>query len=87
MFSCVSSITNKKITTTSYLDCDPDSIIEFTASEFAKIANTSSLTLDDVFLVPAIEDLQTVFMSGFSLPIVIYLTAWAFSTAINFTKE
>lgn len=87
-FNCYDSL-GHKITTVSYLDCNPSLDITMTASEFAKIANaqSASLTVAELFAVPATPDLQTVFMSGMSLPLILYLVAWAFGVVLNFINE
>lgn len=40
-------------------------------------------TLIDVFTFPVAEDLQQMWMTGFSLPVIAYLTAWAYACVIN----
>lgn len=87
-FNCY-DLAGHKITTASYLDCNPSLDIIMTASEFAKLANTqsASLTVAELFAVPAVPDLQTVFMGGMSLPLILYLVAWAFGVVLNFINE
>jgi hypothetical protein len=88
MFSCYDLI-GKKIITAVYTDCNPALDLVMTASEFAKLANaqSASLTVAELFAVPAVPDLQTVFMYGFSMPLILYLVAWAFGVVLNFINE
>lgn len=44
-------------------------------------------TLTAIFNVPIQEDLQSLWLLGFSLPLVIYLTSWAFNQVINFISR
>ena len=44
-------------------------------------------TLHDIFSIPLVEDLQSMFMVGFSLPLIAYLTAWAFGILIEWLNE
>ncbi len=43
--------------------------------------------LESIFATPPELDIQAAFMAGFSLPMIAYLTAWAFQTVINFAKS
>jgi hypothetical protein len=92
MFSCY-DLTGKKITTAVYTDCDPALDLVMTASEFAALkdaiadAGASNLTVTELFAVPAVADLQTVFMAGIFLPLVLYLVSWAYGTVVNFINE
>jgi hypothetical protein len=91
-FNCY-DLAGKKITTASYLDCNPSLDITMTASEFAALKNAianagnSNLTVAELFAVPAVPDLQTVFMAGFALPLILYLVAWAYGVVLNFINE
>jgi hypothetical protein len=40
-------------------------------------------TLADIFNIPLASDLQQMFLAGFSLPVIAYLTTWAFGVVIN----
>jgi len=44
-------------------------------------------TLTDIFTMPVAEDLQQMWMLGFSLPIITYLTAWGYGVVINWFNE
>jgi len=44
-------------------------------------------TLTDIFTMPLAEDLQQMWMLGFSLPIITYLTAWGYGVVINWFNE
>lgn len=46
-------------------------------------ALTESPTLADIFTMPVAEDLGQMWAVGFSLPIIIYLTAWALGVVVN----
>lgn len=85
-FNCF-DFSGKKITTNSYLDCSPSLPIEMTASEFASIANASSITIDDLLAIPPLFQLQEFFMLGFKLPMTIYLVSWAYGVVINFVNS
>ena len=43
-------------------------------------------TLQSIFNMPLAADLSQLWMVGFSLPIIIYLTAWGFGVVINWFK-
>ena len=48
----------------------------------------SQATLQNIFTVPIVGDLQEMWMLGFSLPVIAYLTAWAYGVVINwFNRE
>ena len=88
MFDCYDLAANK-ITTASYLDCNPSLPLTMTANEFAKLANVNSaaLTVADLFAVPSVADLQLIFTYGFRTTLIVYLTAWAFGVVVNFINE
>lgn len=44
-------------------------------------------TLTDIFTMPLAADLGQMWMLGFSLPIIAYLTAWGYGVVINWFKE
>ncbi|MCL7422875.1 MAG: hypothetical protein M8364_18450 [Methylobacter sp.] len=44
-------------------------------------------TLTDLFTIPVAADLQQMWMLGFSLPVITYLTAWAYGVVINWFNE
>lgn len=44
-------------------------------------------TLTDIFTMPIAADLQQMWMLGFSMPIIAYLTAWGYGVVINWFKE
>lgn len=43
-------------------------------------------TLTDIFTMPVASDLGTLWMTGFALPVIIYISSWALQTVINFVK-
>lgn len=47
----------------------------------------AGVTLDQLFNVPIVEDLQTAFMLGFGLPITCYLVSWGYQVVINFASK
>jgi hypothetical protein len=48
---------------------------------------TSLPTMADVFAMPLQADLQTLWMTGFALPVICYLTAWAYQSVIDFISK
>lgn len=40
-------------------------------------------TLTDIFTIPVAADLQQMWMLGFSMPIIAYLTTWSYGVVIN----
>ncbi len=44
-------------------------------------------TLFDLFNVPLMTDLQTMFEIGFTVPLIAYLASWAFGTLINWFSK
>ena len=86
-FNCYDSA-GHKITTTSYLNCNPSLDITMTASEFANLANAQSatLTVADLFAYPTSEQLLQVFQIGFYLPLQAYLLAWVYGVLFSYFK-
>jgi len=60
-------------------------VILLSADDYAKLM--SGPTLTDIFTMPVAEDLQQMWMLGFSLPIIAYLTAWSYGVVINWFNE
>lgn len=44
-------------------------------------------TLYDLFTIPLVDDLRTMFMLGFGLPIIAYLTSWGYGMVINWFND
>lgn len=44
-------------------------------------------TLSDIFNIPVADDLQQMWMLGFSLPILTYLTTWMYGVVINWFTD
>lgn len=44
-------------------------------------------TLTDIFTMPLQADLQQMWMTGFELPIIAYLAAWAYGAVINWFND
>lgn len=44
-------------------------------------------TLTDIFTMPLAADLAQMWMLGFGLPVITYLTAWGYGVVINWFKE
>lgn len=45
-------------------------------------------SVDDLFLIPPIADMQELFLTGFSIPLIVYLTCWGYGVVINwFNRE
>ncbi len=42
-------------------------------------------TLSQIFATPLASDLQSMWMTGFSITVIAYLSAWAFQSVINFS--
>lgn len=40
-------------------------------------------TLAALFAMPDADTIRTVFIAGFSLPLILWLTAWGFGTVVN----
>ena len=53
-----------------------------TAQEYA-----ATPTLASLFAVPDSAGIQQAFIAGFSLPLVLWLTAWAFGSVIEFVNS
>ncbi|MBE0471332.1 MAG: hypothetical protein IBX55_17700 [Methyloprofundus sp.] len=84
MFLCIEPLTTETATFIEVID-PANCTIGFIAEPLE--AYTSAPTLYDLFNVPLVEDVQTMFMLGFGLPIIAYLTAWAYGTLINWFNE
>jgi hypothetical protein len=63
-------------------DCPASSYIAASASSFSDLP-----TLISIFTVPVAEDLQQMWMTGFALPIICYLTAWAYQSLISWFEK
>lgn len=50
-------------------------------------AYTPAPTLVDIFTIPIASDLQQMWMTGFALPVICYLTAWGFQTVIAWFEK
>ncbi len=48
---------------------------------------TSLPTLVDVFTIPLQTDLQAMWMTGFALPVIVYLSSWAYQSVISFVNK
>jgi len=57
----------------------------FSSSDYTKLM--SEPTLMDIFTIPLAGDLQQMWMLGFSLPIITYLTTWGYGVVINWFNE
>ncbi len=44
-------------------------------------------TLTQIFSVPVASDLQSMWMTGFSIPVIVYLSAWAYQSVISFFQR
>ncbi len=53
-----------------------------TAQEFA-----STPTLAALFAMPDPETIQTAFMAGLSLPLILWLTAWGFGVVVGYINS
>jgi len=51
------------------------------------VAYTDYPTLTSIFNMPVAADLGEIWLIGFSLPIIIYLSAWAFGELISFVND
>ena len=47
----------------------------------------AGVTLSDIFSLPVSPDLATVWMLGFSLPLILWLVAWGFGVVINMFRD
>lgn len=81
MYLCAEQITNgfNFYEVTDPANCPGYIALEATAQAYP--------TLTDLFTVPMMSDLQTMFNTGFSLPLIAYLTAWAYGTVINWFSQ
>lgn len=53
-----------------------------TAQEYA-----ATPTLAALFAQPDADTIRQAFMSGLSLPLILWLTAWGFGTVVNFIND
>lgn len=53
----------------------------------ATLVQVNDPSLQDVFAIPLASDLQSMWMTGFALPVILYLVAWAYQSAINFASK
>lgn len=79
-YLCVSGLTQTPVN--SIADClaiDQNAFISVAASKLA-----TEPTLQDIFNIPPSADLLQMWELGFGLPILCYMTAWAYGSIINF---
>ena len=67
---------------TNYVDCPAGSYIARAVSQFVE-----QPTLADVFNIPVSSDLKTMFLTGFSLPVICYLVAWGYQVVIGWFDQ
>ncbi|MDO9049074.1 MAG: hypothetical protein Q7U66_15255 [Methylobacter sp.] len=77
----VDSLGYVKQSTTETID-NCTTYVLYTAQDYANLP-----TLTDIFTMPLAEDLGQMWMLGFSMPIIAYLTAWGYGVVINWFKE
>jgi hypothetical protein len=58
-----------------------------TRQYIASNINPNLPTFTNVFQIPLSSDLQTMFITGFSLPLICFLSAWAFGLLINWFEK
>jgi hypothetical protein len=51
------------------------------------VSTSFQALLESIFVTPPEEQIQAAFIVGFTLPMIVYLTAWAFQTVINFVNR
>lgn len=47
----------------------------------------ASPTLQDIFSMPIATDLAQIWLVGFSLPIILYMSAWALEEVVKFINQ
>jgi hypothetical protein len=85
MFLCLqqtSPTTSNFIQVLDPLNCPSDSFIAEPIQTFLQTP-----TLYDLFTIPLATDLQQMFMIGFELPMIAYMSSWAFGTVINWVNQ
>jgi len=45
------------------------------------------VTLQDIFQIPVAADIASAWMAGFALPMIVYLSAWAYGYVINWFND
>jgi len=45
---------------------------------------TGGIVLSDLFAIPLSVELSSAWVAGFTLPLVVYLSAWALGVVVNF---
>lgn len=79
-YLCISGTTQTVVTSIAQcLAIDSNAFIAQTAATLA-----TQPTLQDIFSIPTSADLLQAWQLGFGLPILSYMTAWAFGSLINF---
>lgn len=60
-----------------------------TESELIESLSSSTLSnwLELIFATPNTEEMQTAFMAGCALPLIVYLVSWAYSIVIEFATK
>lgn len=61
-----------------------DGIIQIVEYVEPADVNALQVLLESLLSTPSEAEIQQAFMVGFSLPLIAYLTAWAYQTVINF---
>jgi hypothetical protein len=66
---------------TSLSEC-PSGYIAVSSAEYSDLPS-----LTQIFTIPVTEDLQQMWMIGFALPVICYLTAWAYQSVISWFEK
>jgi hypothetical protein len=80
-YVCNGSITYQSVNAKAvYGECSVNWIV----TNVAPVVQQAQPTLQDIFSIPVAPDLLKAWELGFGLPILCYMTAWAFGSLINF---
>lgn len=100
---CVESVTNNGVVYKNYHSvnaiANPAVMSSTDAEAFCSSVNlpettviqagdqTLTAVIQQALEIPPVEDLQQIWMTGFALPVICYLTAWGFQTVIAWFEK
>lgn len=63
-------------------DCPATAYIGVPQSQYSDLPSLTA-----IFTIPVADDLQQMWMTGFAVPVICYLTAWAFQSVIGWFEN
>jgi hypothetical protein len=88
MTTCVSSVGPDQWDANGDTLADCANSVVITISQYDQfMAESVQPTLEGIFAVPVAPDLTSAWMTGFGLPLTLYLVSWAYGRVLSFMNE